>query len=91
MTRPILFSLEHCPKCDQTKQLIGSRTDIDIVTFPHDLKAWTPQHLELAVGHNVLEDLKITAPILWKDGEKTIGYLRIKRLLLESANQTETI
>lgn len=88
MTRPILFSLEHCPKCDQTKQLLTNRTDVDIITFPHDLSSWTPEHRMLAEGHNVLEDLKITAPILWKDGEKTVGYLRIKKWLLETANQS---
>jgi hypothetical protein len=88
MTKPILFSLEHCPKCDQTKQLLTNRDDVDIITFPHDLATWTPQHLELALGHDVFEDLKITAPILWKDGKKTVGYLRIKKWLLETANQS---
>jgi hypothetical protein len=88
MARPILFSLEHCAKCDQTKQLLADRDDVDIITFPHDLKTWTSQQQELAIGHNVLEDLKITAPILWKDGEKTVGYLRIKKLLLETAKQS---
>ncbi len=91
MTKPILFSLEHCPKCDQTKHLLATRTDIDIITFPHDLSAWTSQDRQFAETHDVLEDLKITAPILWKDGEKTIGYLRIKKWLQDTATQTETI
>jgi len=28
--------------------------------------------------------LKITAPILWVDGEKTIGYLRIRKWLQDN-------
>jgi glutaredoxin len=89
--KAILFSLEDCPKCHQTKQLIGTRDDVDIITFPHDLKAWTQDDLNIATMHQVLDDLKITAPILWIDGQKTIGYLRIRKWLQETAQQTETI
>ena len=87
MGKAILFSLEHCPKCDQTKALLGSRTDVDIITFPHDLNAWTQDDLNVATMHQVLDDLKITAPVLWKDGEKTVGYLRIRKWL-QNTNQS---
>jgi len=88
MGKAILFSLEHCPKCDQTKELLGSRDDVDIVTFPHDLTAWTTEDLQLAEGHHVLDDLKVTAPILWIDGEKTVGYLRIRKWLQDTGRQS---
>jgi len=87
MGKAILFSLEHCPKCDQTKVLLASRTDVDIITFPHDLNAWTQDDLNVATVHQVLDDLKITAPVLWKDGEKTVGYLRIRKWL-QNTNQS---
>ncbi|MFH1101703.1 MAG: hypothetical protein V1726_06685 [Methanobacteriota archaeon] len=77
----VLFSLKECVKCTQTKELLTDRNDVKIVTFPHDLTQWNTQELELAKSHDVLEDLKKTAPILWIDGKKTIGYLRIKKWL----------
>ncbi len=88
MGKAILFSLEHCPKCDQTKELLRSRSDVDIVTFPHDLTAWSIEDLQFAEGHHVLDDLKITAPILWIDGEKTVGYLRIRKWLQDTGRQS---
>lgn len=84
MAKPILFSLQHCLKCEQTKELLGSRSDVDVVTFPHELSAWTAEDMQLATTHDVLEDLKATAPILWQDGKKTVGYLRIRRWLQEN-------
>ena len=81
MTNHILFSLEQCTKCYQTKQLITDEHNIDIVTFPHDVSAWSDTEVALAQSHDVFEDLKVTAPILWKDGEKIVGYLRIRKWL----------
>jgi glutaredoxin len=74
-----LFSLEHCVKCQETKELLTGRNDIEIVTFPHDLNQWHEEDFTLAKSHNVFEDLQKTAPILWLDGEKKIGYLRIRK------------
>ena len=71
----ILFSLENCMKCTQTKELITDRDDIKIITFPHDIKDWDEKELDNAKTYNVLEDLQKTAPILWLEGEKKIGYL----------------
>jgi len=68
-------------KCTQTKELLTDRDDIKIVTFPHDITDWSEEQLNEAKSHNVFEDLQKTAPILWKDGEKTIGYLRIRKWL----------
>jgi len=79
MNEKLLFSLENCIKCTQTKELLVDRDDIKIVTFPHDIKDWSDEQLNDARSHDVFEDLQKTAPILWLDGEKKIGYLRIRK------------
>jgi glutaredoxin len=84
MTEKILFSLENCVKCMQTKELITDRTDIKIVTFPHTINDWTNDQLNDAKSYNVFEDLQQTAPILWVDGVKLIGYLRIRKWLQDN-------
>jgi len=84
MRKTILFSLEHCVKCNQTKELISDRDDIEIVTFPHDINKWSDEELKQAKSHDVFDDLQITAPILWLDGEKKIGYLRIRKWLQDN-------
>lgn len=84
MVEKILFSLEKCMKCTQIKELIQDRDDIKIVTYPHEINEWNDEHLNEAKSHNVFEDLQRTAPILWIDGEKTIGYLRIRKWLQDN-------
>jgi glutaredoxin len=84
MTKPILFSLENCVKCMETKELLTGRDDIEIVTFPHDLNQWGEQDLMLAKSHDVFEDLQKTAPVLWLEGEKKIGYLRIRKWIQDT-------
>ena len=84
MGEKILFSLENCIKCTQTKELLTGRDDIKIVTFPHDISDWTEEQLNQAKTHYVFEDLQITAPVLLADGEKTIGYLRIRKWLQDN-------
>ena len=84
MTKKILFSLENCIKCMQTKELLENREDIGIITFPHDISNWSEEQLNQAKSHNVFEDLQITAPILWIDGNKIIGFLRIKKWLQDN-------
>lgn len=84
MVEKILFSLENCMKCTQAKELLNDRSDIKIVTYPHDITDWTDDQLDDAKSHNVFDDLQITAPILWLDGEKTIGYLRIRKWLQDN-------
>jgi glutaredoxin len=84
MENKILFSLEKCIKCTQTKDLLTNRTDIKIVTYPHDIKDWDENQLKEAENHQIFDDLQITAPILWIDGEKIIGYLRIRKWLQEN-------
>ena len=85
MNKRILFSLESCPKCMQTKEILKDITDIEIVTFPHDINDWNEEEISLAKTHNVFEDLQRTAPILWVDGEKKIGYLRIRKWLQDNS------
>ena len=77
MSEKILFSPEQCPKCMQTKELITEEDEIKIVTFSHEINDWSEDELKEGKIHNVFEDLQITASILWLNGEKIIGYLRI--------------
>jgi len=84
MSEKILFSLENCVKCVQTKEEIKDRNDIKIITFPHNINDWTNKQLNDAKSHEIFEDLQITAPILWIDGVKIIGYLRIKKWLQDN-------
>lgn len=84
MVEKILFSLENCTKCTQTKELLTDRDDIKIVTYPHDIANWNDEQTDDAKSHDVFEDLQITAPILWVNGEKTIGYLRIRKWLQDN-------
>jgi len=79
-----LFSLEKCVKCMQTKDLMDERNDISIITYPHDISDWSDNQLDEAKSHNVLDDLQVTAPILWVDGEKIVGYLRIRKWLQDN-------
>ncbi len=84
MVNKILFSLENCIKCTQTKELLTDREDIKIITYPHDINNWDENQLKEAKIHKVFEDLQTTAPILWIDGEKIVGYLRIRKWLQEN-------
>ena len=84
MEDTILFSLENCVKCTQTKELLNDRPDIKIITYPHDLTNWEEYQLNEAKDHDVFEDLQKTAPILWNGGEKHIGYLRIRKWLQDN-------
>ena len=84
MNKPILFSLEQCVKCMQTKELMTDRDDVEIITFPHDINEWSDEELEKAKAHDVFDDLQKTAPILWLDGDKKIGYLRIRKWLQDN-------
>ena len=81
MSEKILFSLENCTKCMQTKEILEGRNDIKIITFPHDISKWSDEDFRLAKSRDVFEDLQKTAPVLWLDGEKIIGYLRIRKWL----------
>jgi len=65
----------------QTKELLDGKENIEIVTFPHDINNWTDEQLNNAKSHDVFEDLQKTAPILWLDGKKLVGYLRIRKWL----------
>jgi len=85
MVEKILFSLEKCIKCNQTKDFISDREDIKIITYPHDLNEWSEDQIKEAKSHNVFEDLQRTAPIMWVDGEKIIGFLRIRKWIQDNA------
>ena len=84
MTGKILFSLEQCMKCTQTKELMTDRDDIRIVTYPHDISDWTEEQLSEAKSFGVFEDLQKTAPILCLEDDKKVGYLRIRKWLQDN-------
>ncbi len=84
MGKNILFSLENCIKCNQTKELIKDRDDIEIITYPHDFSNWTNEQLNQAKEYDVLQDLEQTAPILWTDGKKLVGFLRIRKWIQDN-------
>jgi len=84
MTERILFSLEKCMKCTQTKELLIDRDDIKIVTYPHEIADWNEDQLDEAKTFGVFEDLHITAPILSIGDDKKIGYLRIRKWLQDN-------
>jgi len=85
MEKAILFSLEQCVKCGQTKSLLKDRIDVEIITFPHDISQWTEEQKQLAHQYEVFEDLHQTAPILWVDGQKHIGFLRIRKWIQDTS------
>jgi glutaredoxin len=79
MSETILFSLEHCTKCEQTKRLLHNNNDIKMITLPHDISEWTNEQKNLVETYDVIHDLERTAPVLWDQGQKKIGYLQIKQ------------
>ena len=85
MDKKILFSLEECMKCVQTKNLLSDDMGISIVTFPHDISNWSDDQKNQAIKYNVFEDLQKTAPILKVGNEKYIGYLRIRKWLQDQS------
>jgi glutaredoxin len=84
MSDKILFSLENCTKCNQTKQLLPEDTDVKIIQLPHDYMNWSDEEKQTVESYDVLEDLQRTAPILFVDGAKYIGYLRIKKWIQDN-------
>ena len=84
MSEKILFSLENCVKCMQTKELLTNRDSIRIVTYPHDITDWNNEQLKEAKDYSVFEDLQVTAPVLWVNREKIIGYLRVRKWLQDN-------
>jgi glutaredoxin len=84
MDNRILFSLENCIKCTQTKELLNNRNDIKIVTYPHNIDDWDKEQLKQAKDYDIFNDLQKTAPILLANGEKIVGYLRIRKWLQEN-------
>jgi glutaredoxin len=84
MNNKILFSLENCIKCNQTKKLIKESDEIEIIVLPHDFSSWNQDQINSAQKYDVFNDLQRTAPILWVDGEKLIGYLRIRKWLADN-------
>ncbi|MDH7507559.1 MAG: hypothetical protein QHH15_07250 [Candidatus Thermoplasmatota archaeon] len=84
MTEIILFSLENCEKCIQIKELIKETKGIKIVTYPHSMDDWTNEQFNEAKNYDIFNDLQKTAPILWADGKKFIGYLRVRKFLQDN-------
>ena len=84
METKILFSLENCIKCTQTKELLLDRNDIEIITFPHEISDWDEDQKNQAKTFDVFDDLQKTAPVLCIGDEKKIGYLRIRKWIQDN-------
>jgi glutaredoxin len=81
MAEKILFSLDNCVKCTQTKEILVNRDDITVVTLPHNLQDWSEDQKKMVSSYDVLDDLQRTAPVLCTGTGKYIGYLRIRKWL----------
>ena len=69
---------------NQIKELLINRRDIKIVTYPHDISNWNEEQLTDIKSYDVFEDLQVTAPVLWINGKKIVGYLRIRKWLQDN-------
>lgn len=82
LNKPVLFSLEDCKRCEYVKKHIPSNVDIEIKTYPHDVKKWSVDQLAEAAFYEVYADLQKTAPILLlPNGEKIKSVIEIKKYL----------
>ncbi|KAA0007957.1 MAG: hypothetical protein DRN01_01705 [Thermoplasmata archaeon] len=80
--KPVLFSLENCERCEFVKGRIPEGVDVEIKTYPHELKDWTVDQITEAAFHEVYAELQRTAPILLlPDGSKLTGAIEIKNFL----------
>jgi len=67
-------------KCDQVKRLLSDhQKQIKILELPHEYSRWSEEEKKTVDSFDVLDDLQRTAPILWADGKKYVGFLRIKK------------
>ena len=83
--KPILFSLENCDRCEYVKKKIPEDAEVEVKTYPHDIKDWTPEQLAEACYYEVYSDLQRTAPILlMPDGRKITSVIEIKNILTKS-------
>lgn len=82
--KQILFSLQNCVKCTQTKEILKDRNDIEIITLPHEIDDWNEKDHNIVNKYNVYNDLIKTAPILCVNEKKVIGYLRIRKWINEN-------
>lgn len=84
----ILFSLENCPKCDATLEYFKDKK-VNVIKFPHSWKDWTDDQKKQAKEYDILEDLKVVAPILVipnNEPTRVIGQLRIKKWVKDAIN-----
>jgi len=64
------------------KKHLPEGVDIEIKTYPHDVKEWSSDQLAEAAYYEVLSDLQRTAPILLlPDGRKLTSVIDIKNFL----------
>ena len=55
--------------------------DIKVITLSHNFADWSEEDKTLVDKYKVLDELKITAPVLVDDGIIIVGQLRIQRWL----------
>ena len=78
--KPILFCLFPCSKCAVIKNMVIDK-DIKVITLSHNFADWSEEDKALVDKYKVLDELKVTAPVLVDDGIIIVGQLRIQRWL----------
>ena len=78
-----LFSLENCPKCDKTKELLSDRNNVEYFVLSKNMSNWSQIDQANVEAFNVFDDLRKTAPVLvvLPSEKHYIGYLSIKKAL----------
>ena len=86
----MLVCLEKCTKCDQAKELMNKRTDVMIITLPHELDKWSDIQKTFFEKFKLMEDIKTTAPIfIDSEGKRLLGFLRIKKWVQDNPEKAD--
>lgn len=78
--KPILFSLKGCTKCDMAKEYLNEQ-DIEFkeMVLSPIISDWTETEKAILEECDAVTDLSKTAPVMYYDGKRYLGYLKIKR------------
>lgn len=78
--KPILFSLKGCTKCNMAKEyLVENGIEFKEMKLSHTIADWSEPEKAILEECDVITALSRTAPVMYYDGKKYLGYLKIKR------------
>lgn len=78
--KPILFSLEGCTKCDLAKSyLVQNGIEFKELTLSNTMSEWSEAEKAILEECDAVTDLSRTAPVMYYNGKRYLGYLKIKR------------